>query len=283
MQDETGSGLPHRIGRYPLGMFVCLACGISWVLWFPLAAASFGFELPTLPAQHFWGALGPCVAALIVTGFTKGKAGVVDLARRVIRWHVEVKWYLIAIGGPPALFAISAMVSGFTSGVWIDIRQIGSSEEFPGIGILWLWVFHTMTFGLGEEIGWRGFALPRLQRTQSALSATLLLSAAWAFWHWPTFLYRPGYSTMDLVVGAGWFVSIVTGAILLTWLYNSSGGSVLIVSLFHGSMDVAFTSKGIDSGTMNVMGALIILWALLVVGTLGSVSLSRCGKQVDSA
>ena len=280
---ETGNIFSRWTACYPLGMFWCLAFGISWILWLPLVATSFGFHLPTLPAHHFWGALGPCVAALIVTGLTKGKAGVMDLARRIVRWRGEVKWYLIAIGGPPAVFAIAALVSGFTRGNWGVFRQLGSSEEFPGIGILGLWIFHTVTFGFGEEIGWRGFVLPRLQRTHSALSATVLLSAAWASWHWPTFLYRPGYSTMDLVTGVGWFVSIVTGAILLTWLYNSSGGSILIVSLFHGSMDVVFTSKGVGPDMMSVMGTLIVLWALLILVMLGPASLSRFSKQVDSA
>ncbi|MDH4155151.1 MAG: CPBP family intramembrane metalloprotease [Nitrospira sp.] len=223
------------------------------------------------------------MAALIVAGLTEGKAGVAGLVRRVVRWRVEAKWYLIVLAGPPALFALAAIVSRFVGGSWVDVRQFGSSEEFPEIGIFWLWIFHTATFGLGEEIGWRGFALPRLQRTRSALAATLLLSAAWASWHWPTFLYRPGYSSMDLLAGAGWFMSIVTGALLLTWIYNSTGGSVLIVGLFHGSMDVAFTSKGVGPDTMNVMGTLIVLWAFLVLVMVGPASLCRSGKQVDSA
>ncbi|MBH0200140.1 MAG: CPBP family intramembrane metalloprotease [Nitrospira sp.] len=278
---EAGSTVSRWAARYPLGIFWCLACGISWILWLPLVAASFGVHLPTLPAHHFWGALGPCAAAVIVTGLTKGKAGIADLMRRIVRWRMKVKWYLIALAGPPALFAIAAIVSGFVSGSWVGVRQFGSSEEFPEIGILCLWLFHTVTFGFGEEIGWRGFALPRLQRTRGALVATLLLSAAWASWHWPTFLYRPGYSSMDLLAGAGWFMSIVTGAILLTWLYNSTGGSVLIVSLFHGSIDVVFTSKEVGRDMMNMMGTLIVLWALLVLVLCGPDSLSCDGKQVD--
>ena len=134
-----------------------------------------------------------------------------------------------------------------------------------------------MTFGLGEEVGWRGFALPRLQARHSALVATLLLTVGWAVWHIPLFLYRPGYTGLGIAGVAGWLFSLVTGAVLLTWLYNSSRGSLLVVALFHATVDVVFTSTSSSPMVVNVLGAFITVWGILVVMVAGPRFLSRRG------
>lgn len=250
------------------------------MIWLPLVAGSMGFSLGILPYHHFFGAIGPGAAAFIVAGICTGERGVIELARQVVHWRVGWQWYVVALCGPALLFLLAAISSGFFSWRWIELDRFGASEEFPQWGLVSLLLFRTLTFGLGEEIGWRGFALPRLQRRRSALSATLLLSLGWALWHWPMFLYRPGYSSMDVAGIVGWFFSLVTGAILLTWLYNSTQGSVLIVSLFSGSVDLAFTSQDIGPDIMNIMGSLIVLWAILVVVVTRPATLSCAGKAV---
>jgi membrane protease YdiL (CAAX protease family) len=239
--------------------------------------------MPTVAGQHYLGALGPILAAIIVTAFSSGTAGIAELGRRILRWRVGLRWFLIAIFGPFVLFVISAIGVGLVTGHGLDIRHFGRSDEFPAFNIVGVFLIHTVTFGFGEEVGWRGFALPRLQRRHSALTATLLLTILWACWHLPAFFYRPGYSAMGAGEMAGWFLSLFTGAILLTWLYNSSRGSILIVALFHGSIDLAFTSKPIDAAVVNTMGALIVLWAIVVVAITGPTNLSlRARQQVQA-
>src|SRR3712207_5962455 len=96
-----------------------------------------------------------------------------------------------------------------------------------------IFVVPSLAYGFGEETGWRGFALPRLQRRRSALSATFLLTVAWAAWHAPFFLYRSSYLAFGPVEYVGFFVGLFAGAIWLTCLYNGSGCSVLLVALWH--------------------------------------------------
>jgi CAAX protease family protein len=264
---------------HPIAAYFVLACLISWTIWLPLVTQSRGASAPSLRYQHFFGAIGPSAAALIIAAISMGYSGVVRLGRDMAKWHVGVHWYLISLFGPAALYVIGATGVGLYSGTGADFSRFGQSDEFPTLGLTGVWLLQTMTFGVGEEVGWRGFALPRLQTKHSALSATLMLSIIWAIWHIPTFFYRPGYSNMSPADIVGWYLSLLTGAILLTWLYNSSKGSVLIAALFHGSVDVAFTSKLMDARIMTAMGVLIVVWAIVVILVAGPANLSMQERQ----
>ena len=110
--------------------------------------------------------------------------------------------------------------------------------------------------------------------------ASLLLTLGWALWHAPLFLYRPGYTSMNAAGVAGWLFSLVTGAVLLTWLYNGSKGSLLVVALFHAAVDVAFTSAISSPLVVNMAGALITVCGFIVLVVTGPGYLSRRGKMV---
>lgn len=271
------------ITKHTLLAYFVLACAISWLIWLPLVADALGYDAWQLPYQHFYGALGPCLAAFIVTMMTRGRSGVINLFHRIVHWRTGVIWYLVALFGPILLFLLAVVINTINTGDWSALRQFGTSDEFPQFGLLTLWLFHIVTFGFGEETGWRGFALPRLQQKHSAFVATVILSVFWAIWHIPTFFYRPGYAAMDLFGVIGWFFSIFMGAMLLTWLYNSTRGSVLIVSLFHGSVDIAFTSKGVGEDIMNTMGMLMMVWSIAVILIFRPARLSFVGKETGTS
>lgn len=126
-------------------------------------------------------------------------------------------------------------------------------------------VYNVLFFGFGEEVGWRGFALPHLQQRLNALVATLVLTIFWALWHTPLFFYRAGYTSMDVYGIVGWVFSLVTGSVLLTWLFNSSNGSVLACAIFHATVDIAFTSDLADKDIVNYTGFLITVWGIAVL------------------
>ena len=130
-------------------------------------------------------------------------------------------------------------------------------------------------YGWGEETGWRGYALPRLQKGRGALSATVILSVFWALWHLPLFWFQ---MEMDIGGAIGWYFSILTGSILLTWLYNSTRGSILIVALFHGALDIVINTPS-PGDLAFVMGALITVWGILVLLVAGPTNLSRSEKH----
>jgi len=268
--------------RHPLAAFFGLAYALSWLVWSPLWLPALGFELlPVLPYHHALGAVGPIAAAFLVSAAQFDSRGPRDLLARMAAWRGRLVWILVGLLGPFALLLLAAGVAVVVTDVPVPLSGFGRSAEFPQFGAFTFLMYNVVSFGYGEEVGWRGFALPRLQARRSALAATVLLSIGWAFWHLPLFLYRPGYMSMGLTGAAAWFLSLLTGAVLMTWLYNESRGSLLAVALFHAAVDVAFTSEITSDFVVNAAGAMITVWGIVVILMAGPRYLSRKGKMVQ--
>jgi len=269
------------IRRHPLVAFFLCAYGISWMLWAPLWLPALGVHgLPVLPYHHALGALGPIGAAFLVSAVTQGPAGPRDLWRGMVAWRGRTVWIVTALLGPVALLGLAGLIAWVSTDEPFAVGSMLRSREFPAWGVGAILLYHVFTFGYGEEVGWRGFALPRLQARHSALVATLLVTSGWALWHAPLFLYRPGYAGMGLAGAVAWLFSLVTGSLLLTWLYNESRGSLLVVALFHASIDVAFTSQASTGFVVNATGAMVTVWGLVVLVVARPRDLSRRGKVV---
>jgi len=267
--------------RHPLATFFALAYGISWVLWAPLWLPAFGIHgLPVIPYHHALGALGPITAAFLVSAMETGLAGPADPLRRMGLWRGRLVWVAVALFAPYVLLALAVVAASLLNGESVSLSGVGRSREFLQFSALGFLVYNIVSFGFGEEAGWRGFALPRLQTRHSALVASLLLTCGWALWHLPLFFYRPGYTSMNVPGVAGWFFSLLTGAVLLTWLYNESRGSILVVAIFHATVDVAFTSDISSPFVVNITGALITCWGIIVLIAAGPRYLARRGKMV---
>jgi uncharacterized protein len=262
--------------KYPLLSFFLLSYAISWSIWSPLLLSKQGM-ISYQPPQylHLLGSLGPALAALIVTRVCNGSMGVRDILRRMFQLRVAIRWYAIAC--LPFLFFFGAVL--FTGwNIW-EPRSFGHSNEYPELPALLYGIASILFYGWGEETGWRGFALPRLQTHQSALKATVILSFGWALWHLPLFGFMPGFSRMGIGGIFGWYFSLLTGAIILTWLMNSTGGSIPIAAIFHGIMDIVFVSPAAPSVT-NILGALITVWGIAVLVIAKPKYLSTTGKVV---
>jgi membrane protease YdiL (CAAX protease family) len=157
----------------------------------------------------------------------------------------------------------------------LNLKNFFHQKEFPHFSYAQYFTYNLIFFGFGEETGWRGFALPRLQKKFNALSSSLILSFLWAVWHLPLFFYRPGFVSMDMAGVLGWFFSLIIGSILLSWLYNSSEGSILICAIFHSSIDLVFGNDLIDKNVMNYTGFLLTVWGILMVVVFKSKNLAR--------
>jgi membrane protease YdiL (CAAX protease family) len=260
--------------KHSLLTYFILAYAFSWFAGIPLALRAQGIIQMQIPfSLHYLIAYGPMLSAMIVTGLTGGVGGLRELFRRMTQWRVKLRWWLFA-ATPLVSYLLIASILWLLQGKPIDVITLGEIDFLPPLGLLALplWI---LTFGIGEETGWRGFALPRLQKGRSALSATIILWVMWAFWHLPLFFY-----TYPVSVIPGFLIGLLAGSITFTWLYNSTRGSVLMTALWHGAFN--FTTACVSCKadlSAAVISTLVMIWAVLVVLVLKPAALSRLGKQ----
>jgi len=272
------------IRRHPLIAYFLLTDMVSWAMWLPLVAGARGWLGTPIPfVVHYLGSLGPLLSALILTAFLDGRAGLRDLVGRMFKWRVGLSWVLVAGASPVALFAVAAVLARVTGSPWPDFTRLGDMNYLPdlGIGALALWI---ITFGFGEETGWRGYALPRLQTRRSALAASLMLAGLWVLWHVPSFLYLPSYTSLGVVGLVGLIIGIASGSVFFTWLYNSTRGSILMVALWHGVFDFFTASEATQAVATipAIMSVAITVWATAIVVWAGPANLSRVAAQAPT-
>lgn len=268
------------LARHPVAAYYLLALLFSWLVELPLVAVRQGWLALPLPfGLHYLAAFGPMLACLVMTSATGGRAGLRELWGRITRWRVGWKWALLCLLSPAVAFALSAPLVRLVKGEWPDLRLLGQVNYLPflGLSVIPLWL---ATYGFGEEIGWRGFALPRLQKRMSVSRATLLLGLMWAFWHLPAFFYHETYNQLSLVVIPGFIFGVLCAAVLFTWIYNGTGGSVLMVAVWHALFDLLSASQAGQDIIPILMSGLVIAGALFIANIDRPWSFQRLPRQV---
>lgn len=224
MQVATRRPLTLYLVLVFVGFWGCLALGY---------ADRLRFWVPIL------GAFAPATAALMVVGFGQGEPAARDLMRRLFAWRVHPAWYLAAIG-IPVVQNLCAVGLAAIHGKFALARVPPVLPVLPAIWTVFL-------FAAGEEVGWRGFLLPRLLATRGAVSASILVGVIHAVWHWPLIVLPHQYLSGVPLVAFSLFV--VSEALLFTWIFQKTGGSVLLAVLLHGSSNGAMLFyDGIDPG-----------------------------------
>jgi uncharacterized protein len=276
----VGRRISLWVKEHPIIAYFVLAYVISWIIVAPLIASAQGLtDVPVPFAIHYLNDYGPLLAAIIIARIADGSVGLRDLFRRMIKWRVGFGWVLVAAFSPLAVWGIAVGIVVLGVGDPApDLSSLGTIAYLPFMG--WAgWIFWILTAGIGEESGWRGYALPKLQSHMSALSATLVVTLFWVGWHLPRFFYYGGYMQLGfsvLPLAAHGFLAL---AIVLTWLYNSTRGSILMVALFHGGYNFWAASGGAGGLTSSTIDALFIIWAVAVVALFRPANLSRKGKH----
>jgi membrane protease YdiL (CAAX protease family) len=271
--------LAEWLKRHAVLAYWILALVISWLIWLPLIVQAQGWANFDAPfALHYLAAFGPMIAAVVMTTYVDGTTGLRGLWERITRWRVGWRgWFAAAL--PLVLFVLALIVTRILGNPEPDLRQLGQANYLPylGLGVIPLWI---ATNGLGEEIGWRGYALPHLQKAHSALGATLILGIMWALWHLPIFFYLESYRRLGLGMFPMFALGLVAGAVILTWLFNSTGGSILMVALWHAMFNAVTATQATDVTMQTVMSIAIMVIAVFIVIIFKPANLSREPKQV---
>jgi uncharacterized protein len=235
---QSTSPYKGLLARHPLVFFFLFAYAFSWLVWLPLVLSEDGAGgILSASASIAIASFGPFLAALIMTGITEGREGIGRLLRRLVLWRVGLGWYLFALIGLPALMVLSVIV---LPGALASFEGQGLASLLARLPLLILIVYVLVHGPLGEEPGWRGFALPRLQRLHGPLIGSLILGPLWALWHLPLF-WAPAWNFPPTLLNIVLFVISGTAlTIVVTWVFNNTKGSVLIAILVHESFDAAF-------------------------------------------
>lgn len=247
--------------RHPLAGFVILAYGLTWAL---------------LPLAHRYTPVGvlallcPAVAAAVTASACGGhEAG--ELLARVTRWRVAPRWYLLAMILPlPTSFLASLL-----EGAW------GAPGPVSLAALSWLGAV-VFVMVLGEETGWRGFALPRLQATLGPLGASIALGVIWAVWHLPLFFMSsmPQFGS-PFVAYVPYTIAL---SIILTFLSSRTAGSVVIATLFHGSVNTfVLVNEGANAAQRGWGNALAYGIAALFIVVMGGLRSPAGGMGKNDA
>jgi uncharacterized protein len=236
---------PGLIGRHPLVAYFTIAFVGTWLAVLPLLLGADGLGLFS---YHFGAAgilfailgtfTGPMLAALTVTGVTDGRAGVRALFDRMRHWRVGAGWYLVALFGFLAIW-----LAGYS--VWLSGAPLRALAQQPAL-LLSAYLAPLavlVTLACGEEVGWRGYALPHLQDRYGPFAGTLILAVMHGLWHVPLLLV-PGFisgGTFALPFILGWMATVVAATFLYTWIFNHTGGSLLIAILVHAGSNASST------------------------------------------
>lgn len=264
---------PNLIARQPIISVLVLAFALTWAGLIPDALASqnlLPFQMPfVLTLLTGW---APGVAALVVTAIISGRAGMGQLLRRFLIARVGVQWYILA------LFGLAVMI---LLGVGLYVL-LGGTADIPALHypLVSIAIGFVLALGLGfvfntEEILWRGFILPRLQRRHTALVATLLIAIPEALFHLPYFFNKSAhfYQNVGLVTFTGFTIALT---VLFAWLFNNTRGSLLLVTLAHASQNAwAGLLSDNQAAPFALTVGLLAIAAVGVVVVFGAARLSR--------
>ena len=264
----TGPARPRSVvQRHQLAAYFGLTFAISWAIWLGLILSSLHIQTLMGAVLNVLAIAGPSIAAIVLaTVLGRGER------RRLLAGfslsRLSLRWTVIALVLPLAMMVGAIAVSGAAFGA------LRPAVSFSLAGVVLAEFVRVLFLGgpVEEELGWRGFALPRLQQHRNALDASILLGLVWGLWHLPLyFVLGTGQSEMltagtssAFAIGGflGWTIGL---SVLFTWLFNQTGGSLIIVILFHAAVNrAAFLPTAVGSGGTASLLNVLLTWVVAI-------------------
>lgn len=233
------TSLKRLPNQFPVATFLILTFLWTWLWWIPLAISLKGEMTTNIPltlSMVLIGAFGPTLSAIFVTWAQGGVNGVMALLKRIFYWGVSWWGYLVLLVLPPLLWFLTMVAARLF--ISINTQITAPWLLFP------LSLLSSLLGGpIAEEVGWRGFLVPNLQKRANALVTGVLVGVLWAIWHFPVF-YVQGIALAIAETGQPlamlrYLLTAVPVGILFVWLFNNTRGSLLISILFHASLNAS--------------------------------------------
>jgi membrane protease YdiL (CAAX protease family) len=269
--------------RHSILIFFCLVLAIGAVGYTPWVLASYNLFSSDLSAIFLIvGGVSPTLAAVVVATLEYGKTGPRCLFGQFRRGGFSRSWFLVAVGIPFVLSACAVLLWVGFGGVYS--LDIGGLVGFPVI------LAANFLMNMLEEIGWRGYALPTLQRRYSALASSLMIGVFWTLWHWPQFAVKDSLMATNYHNFFWFAVFTLLISVSYSWLYNSTKGSLLVVSLYHSSINTVNAFLFVNSSVsysvfpFYLLVTAILAFALILIfkpDSLSSVKKVTAGQVIE--
>jgi membrane protease YdiL (CAAX protease family) len=295
--DAPHRGLKALLARHPLLSFFVMAYAFTWIVLAPWTLGEDGAKVlppalgvPSSSARFLLAAgifAGPTLSAFIMTATTEGREGVRRLLGRLVLWRVGLRWYLFSLIVVPLIMVVGTMIY---SGDLPNLGALGGPSYL--LSYLATYVLVMVLGGpLFEEIGWRGFALARMEALHGPLLASVILGVMWALWHLPQF-FVPSWAASSGgggILGIILFtITVITFTIVFTWVFNNTKASVLLAILVHTSIDAftvplgeIFPARAVSSALPMIIGFGAIVVVLIAV-TRGRLDYGRLAEARSS-
>ena len=239
--------------------------------------------------------LSASIAGIIMTAILDGKTGLKLLVKRALIWRVEIGYWLFAV-----LFLVPVILFGSLFNPLFNGDSVSFSDLKLSISILPMFIAFFIVAGLGQELGWTGFLLPRLQGRFGALSSSLIRTLLVIIWHMPLLIFLriqpyaiPDFPYGEWIIQKGFLVTLLAmvmlslpWSIFYTWIFNNTKGSLLLVAILHGSeIWLVYLIAGLGINPKNLdnywgYGMVMVLSAIIIVIVVGSENLSRKHQRV---
>lgn len=235
------------------------------------------------PAAAQLGALSASLAAIVLVVIEGRKRGLRELLGRALTWRVGIQWWIIAL-----FFMIIPCVASLYLYDLLGGPAVDWSELEPLYKIVPMFILLTVAAGFGEEFGWRGFLLPRLQIRHNALVSGLIVGVAWAIWHIPLFFIKGTSQYEQQLQGGllpailGYAIFVIAQSVQFTWLFNNTKGSVLLAAVFHGASNTWAGYLGMSKVPFDgllVLVAVSVLITAIIILMAGANELSHTFKR----
>ena len=281
-QPAPRSALRRLVARHPVAAFLVMAYTFICLVALPPVRT----HTDILPFDKpLWESLssifGVALPAFMVVAAAQGRAGVRDLARRSLRWRVDLRWYLVALFGVPvATLLCASVIFGLAPlTALVEEWQLLFTVVLPQL------LLSIVFFNLAEEIGFMGFLQARWQEGYGPLKASLIVTVPFALWHLPSLMVDGGLGLAQLHIALAYLgvlaILQMFARIVMMWLYNATGYSVLLVGLFHSSFNATTAQNGFagefipesaSTGLLIPSAVVAVAAVLIVVLTKGRLS-----------
>jgi len=272
----TNTSFSNWINRFQIFLFFFLTLALSWAIWIPAAVANLNGETSVFAPEGLIGGTArwmPGLVAILLSFLVLGKAGIGKLFQPIRTWRVGLFWYLFAALFQVVVFYGGKVIDTLLGNLYEVTSPLYSVYGSQAVLMAPMVILFAFPGSLAEELGWRGYVLPRLQNKFNALLSSVIVAIIWGAWHIPLLIYFGDLSANDIFGYVVAVVNFIPVAIIYTWIYNNTKGSLLLVTIFHIGQQLS----------NNLLGKLptysdeILVWifaiAIIIIG--GTESFSR--------